>query len=509
MSSPARATPSQDSHPLQRTRRRLDVLTGVACALVVLAAVAAFLLGRPDASITEVHIADDAAVLDPTLIEEQISDLAVHRPTRVVVLTLDGEVSDNINEQTLAWARLNPDLDLLSDDGEKWKDGTLLITASVEANGEDGGPGSGQVGTYFGDDLAPGSTEAEQEIQSHGYEAFQQRDWNRGVTEIAEAAAEVMGRPFFARPLVIGIAAAVLLGLLLVNRWIVAHAVTGYSRNRRRLTDSAAEVDGLVGQTELIPDLGFGTRVKESARTTLHTYTDLLEKRDSIDATSLPSLHGLNLPLFTRMSRFDEGLDGLEADGAMLRTANVLYAREPGWESVWRSEVDDLRQDIRDAQVSKDIRERADDPELLRELEAFCSRTLDRLDAIEAAGIGGGDEELDSGLTALTDLRGEFAGYMDRVRDSAFVGMDDDKESYISGAIEEQSVSRRRAGSLTGYYDSPGYLRPMAFGIGYATGLRNHRQAQEAAKNSSSSSSTAGYGSTGGGFSGAGSSSRF
>ena len=140
MSSPARATPSQDSHPLQRTRRRLDVLTGVACALVVLAAVAAFLLGRPDASITEVHIADDAAVLDPTLIEEQISDLAVHRPTRVVVLTRDGEVSDNINEQTLAWARLNPDLDLLSDDGEKWKDGTLLITASVEANGEGGGP---------------------------------------------------------------------------------------------------------------------------------------------------------------------------------------------------------------------------------------------------------------------------------------------------------------------------------------------------------------------------------
>ena len=130
--------------------------------------------GWSDEQVTAVEVHDEAEVLDPVRVEEDIAALRTYAPVRVVVWTRDGGPSDNINAETLAWARDLPDEELLSPDGRYWADGTLVITLSVENTT---GTGSGQVGTYFGEDIAVELHERSGGSPSHGYDHFQALNW--------------------------------------------------------------------------------------------------------------------------------------------------------------------------------------------------------------------------------------------------------------------------------------------------------------------------------------------
>ncbi|GAA4283888.1 hypothetical protein GCM10022261_14190 [Brevibacterium daeguense] len=494
--------------PLAARVRTLNLITVVACLLVVALAILTAVLSRPDHQISRVDVVDEAQVLDPTLVEQEIAELRAYEPTRVLVYAKSGEAGDNLNEETLAFARDNPELDLISGDGQKWADGVFIVALSVESDGTDGGPGSGQVGTYFGEDIKIESLDAQQRIQSQGYDAFRARDWSRGVIEVTESAVSAMAKPFYASGVFLTVSTAVVVLLLLAHAGVVTGFARSYQRNRRRFGETTEGIHALMSETELIPDTGFGSRVKSTAHELLNDYTYLLDERQHIDERPLLALSAFNFPLLKKMQSFGSEVTDVSESSAMLATAVTLYSRQPGWQETWKAEIGQLRADVAEAASSQEIRHRLFDRRLGWELNDFCQRTLRRLDELEASGLTGDEAALDSGLSELTVLRRQLADLMNRVLAEATSHEPKrDAVPFIERAIRNHDDPHRRRRSLTGYYDPPHYMSPIAFSTGYGIGLQQHQQHQT--QQSSSSSSTTGYGSSGGGFSGAGSSSSF
>lgn len=489
-----------------RTARTASLLSALLIVLCVLASIVLVLLGRPTERVSAVDVHDDAGVLDAIIVEEDIAKLRTYEPVRVVVWARDGEYSDNINAETLEWARSRPDDALLSPDGRYWADGLLLLTVSVEQND---GIGSGQVGTYFGEDIKVEPTSAQKQLQSRGYDDFRDRNWETGVIAIADAAAGEMARPTWTRFGVtygLPLTAALLAGLNIIGVRIMRGR---FHEADDRFTVTTKDVHSTVSATEFILDHGFGGRVKNTAASVLRQYDHTLDTRNAVAAAALWKVNAANMVLWKSIHGITRAADDIEDSTGLVRRATELYMGEGNWEEVWADEIEETAAHLRYARDTPDIRKRADGA-AAADMEDFCNSALEQLEAVRARGIAGDGENISQCLDEIAEIRKELSrrmGMIERISAPANRSM----AGHVDKAISQEKRRRNsNARSITGFYDRTSFYSPRSFAVGYAVGAKRHRAAQQRSQQASrSGGSNTSFGSSGGGFSGSGSSSRF
>ena len=489
-----------------RRVRTASVLSGALIVLCLLTAAVLAVLGRPTEPVTAVEVRDDAEVLDSVLVGEEIAGLRTHSPVRIVVWTRAGAPDDNLNEETLDWARDRSEEDLLSPDGRYWADGTLVIALSVE---ESSGTGSGQVGTYFGEDIAVEPTSAQEELQSRGHEHFRALNWGSGVTAIAEAAAGEMARPAWTR-------FSITFGIPLVLALLAAANIAGVrSMGKRfrtandRFSITTQDVHTTVSDTEYVLDHGFGSRVRTTAGTVLRQYDRTLADRDAIAEAAVWKVNAANIRLWREIRGIRRSAEDIEDSSGLLRRATVLYLGDGDWKQVWDEEIEETADHLRTARDDGGLRRRAG-AAVAAELHDFCTTALVRLEEVRDRGAAGGGENISACLEEIAEIRGDLTRRMYEVERAA-APTNSAKARYVDRAIADDRWTRNdRSRSITGFYDRRSFYSPQSFIIGFAVGARSHRRAVEREKRvQSSGGSRTGYGSSGGGFRGSGSSSRF
>lgn len=165
------------------------VIALAAKVLVVVALVAAVPLlyfqpfGARHHPTVEIH--DDAGVLQVAPLQEQLEDLKFREEVDLAVLTLPRVgANDNFNRAVLEWARANQPDWISSTNSNYWADGLVILAVS---------PDGRWVGVYFGEDVKV-DLPIQEDIQEAGKDAFRSADWAGGIQDMADKAADVVGR---------------------------------------------------------------------------------------------------------------------------------------------------------------------------------------------------------------------------------------------------------------------------------------------------------------------------
>ncbi|MGY5763686.1 DUF5129 domain-containing protein [Brachybacterium sp. DNPG3] len=507
------------SHPASANgapapRRLLVILTSllVAAASLLIAAPAA--LAVPPT--TEVF--DTVDVLDA---EELASDLATvnfRDEVALKILTVDvtawgqDPASDlALNDAVLAYARSEQPGWI---DGDVWADGIVVLAID---------PDNRFLGTYAGDDTALGESGFE-DVQDAMREEAGHSDWQGAMVSGAEKYAALLGRPFWANPMVIFVEVIVgLAGLI----WAVGALTTGSSRRRavdRALaqhSEAEQRAGGIRESARRIPtDRAYGRFTHQDAERWLQDLQAAESRRAELPAHR-GRLWGITGSSAAAAKDYTEIVDRLESGAApLLATADLLLGTG-AWQDAWAEErrplesslegVDDLL-----ARLAADGDPTGPSAEALR---ASADEIAAQLAGVDEA-FRRGDLAAEDALAALDRLTGDLARASSAVRREAVRrdATDDVEAGVMQEAMPEGFVrdfpgsvrARRAIREPDAYLDygedwsiSP-VLRTISwYGIA-SQALATHRNPP-----STSTSSSSGYSSGSGGFSGAGSSSRF
>ncbi|WP_418908844.1 DUF5129 domain-containing protein [Glutamicibacter endophyticus] len=466
-------------------------------------------------NLVSVSIDDEALVLNDEKLRDALAEISFYEPTKVAIYTREGEYSDDINTETLSYAK-SAHPEWISADpedyGDYWADGYFIITLSVE------GPGDGQIGTYFGEDRKVGDGQM-QSIHEAGYEDFNQAWWTDGVIAVADKGAAVMNRPWYKSP-----ALWITTGVLGGGAGVTAGAVLLVRAHRRQ--SFAAELSaGSEHLTRVTMDL----EVTELSARTLPTgsrhaadlerrFADFTEKyRTSFDEQqdlqAMDKKARSSSAAVQRAKKFRETAEELDATDDAITAAAALYTRSATWEDAWRAQTAPILEDLDElGNLSSEGEEKLQSAfaalqSFGEEARAVVARTGTELKAERI--------DVDTALDRLRELRERLTARLDeyaKVQIESYAETESEREQMRDKLREARSAnnrSRTRGGGSILDVISPADLfwRVQAYNVGYSSGV----SAVESSRQSASSSSggiSHGY-SGGGSFSGSGGSSRF
>ena len=461
------------------------------------------------------------------------------RPTHLVVLSTDNLTDDNLDEATLKYARAKHP-EWIARNGYKWADGYFILAVS---------PTHRQVGTYFGEDIAP-VLSIQDSIQNAAKDDFRNGRWSQGVAAAVTEAAALMPNAE---------------GMSLENHvqwpgwkgWVATLGGIGIlargqslrrkaQRNAQKVADEWAALERRRGDVErafvALLDAGHYTTGLSARYECARAEYERVRTRIAEAQTTSP-LGMLSARASDETDLILEDLRALaDADHAIL-AAGGFFALAPGWRTVWDNEVGPVFEDLLAVDnVGVKVRNRVKNPQVhgattslfdwtnaQRELLIGLGDRLERAELTPAQAL----EELDrianecrsrladvvtTALAADTTAEGRqrYARWQSPPSEVVDASEMFYHGSYLSkGETHEYnpaSTIRLTANSAgvnlgayqantSGYfedYNSYIYVRPLYFDdyVTYDT-------------STSSSTSSADYGSSSGGFSGSGSSSSF
>lgn len=466
-----------------------------------------------------VEVVDTTDSVDDATLGEQLEQVDLRAEVELVAMTLDvtefgysTDQDDALNSSVRDHAR-SEHPELLSEDGQKFADGTVIIALD---------PHGRYLGTYAGEDvkLDDGGFSAVQDAMS---EDAQEGDWDAALLAGAEKYADLLGRPWWQHPgaLVAGFAvvagaAGTVLALLGLRRAARRRMDTSLPRfqdvlAKRAVTDSSARTlpeGSPYARAALADHEEYGTKIVEAQQ--LH---------DRLPSPSQRSWGwGLRAPQRTLARDFERTVGYLDdTDDTIIAAADLLH-RLGDWREAWERELAPLQDSV------------AGLHELTTDEDGMTAE--ERQAARELIDLGGGisvelevlTEDLeqdridpDSALERLDTLTRELSAAAVRLQEQriARVAEDEDEAEVLREAAEDLDTdeledysslrSRRHRFEHAGTSDPLWHLSPVLWYTGWHgtsnDALESHRNP------STASGSTTGY--SGGGFSGAGSSSRF
>jgi hypothetical protein len=516
------------SFPHSSARPRPALLLILLALLALLAPLAATsALAAPPAS---VEIDDQQSIIeDPDALSQRLDRVSFRDgsgPVELKVLTLDiaeqgadPRADEGMNDAVRDAARAQHPEWI---DGEKWADGLVILAID---------PDNRKVGTYAGEDvkLSDGGFEDVQEAMK---DDAADTAWADSFAAGAQKYADLLGRPWWQGPGAIIVAFLALIALVTGavaalargagSRRRVRHARERHEdvRTKRMETDQAA--------SRIPRDSAYGATILADVQ----DYRDAVEEAERT-AAELPAhpgpLWGIGRGTARRAREYETSVGVADtADDTIIGAASLL-ARSGDYRSAWQEERRPLDESL--AAVEQTIADvldpdgpDGDAPEDEHEDGAASSRAAADL-RDEAQSVSRDLEEVsqqyleggispDDALERLDELTERLSLASERLREEV-VGSraEDDEEAALMRDAEPEEFAaefptsvrgrqfaRHPQDYVSGYSLSP-VLWTGAWYTGAHTALDSHRHPDTAA------GSTSGY--TGGGFSGAGSSSSF
>ncbi|MCC9145992.1 MULTISPECIES: DUF5129 domain-containing protein [unclassified Arthrobacter] len=468
----------------------------------------AFLLGIPPAAAvtpTGVVVEDTAGVLDANTLLPAIEDIEFRDPTTVAVYTYNGSGTANLNEDVLSFARAEHP-EWLSEDGQKWADGLFIFALD---------PVGRHIGTYFGEDRKI-SLDQQEDIREEVTDLFREAQWTDGTIAATEEAAELINQPWYASDGFIG--ASVVGGVAVLAGAGVGVGVRRHrgAKNTKLLNEADAAYSSVTRDLEAtevnaqtIPsESTYGAKVLEQYRTFRTRYNAATRQNNA--AHDLPAK---DLRKRSSTAVIEDYADAaMELDGLddVIADTNSLLNKAHGWERAWDRQVAPFEADLAKLDDLLDSKEGQKDSSTAAALVAFRGRVRQDVQTW-AAELSEGSINPETALDRLRDARSELSDLLKNHSETVIAGYakNDKERDLMREALEKKGA--RRPGSREGYQPSildtafPYYAfyTVGTFNTGLETGTTEISSAR------GESSSTTGYGSTGGSFSGAGSSGSF
>jgi uncharacterized membrane protein YgcG len=452
-----------------------------------------------------VQVEDRAGVLDRSTLLPALEGIEFHEPTRVVVYTYNGRAEDNLNEEVLRFARTEHP-EWISADGQKWADGLFIFALD---------PVGRHVGTYMGEDRKV-SLEQRSDIQGAARDLLRDAQWTDGTIAGVRRAAELINQPWY-QSIAFLVAAWVTAGTagLGAAAWLIVRAVTRSASRKEieRGDQSYTNVSMDLEVTELnaatIPASSrYGSQVLEKHRTFLNRYNLASGLANRVHALSKAAL-GIrrNLKLAREYADAASELDALDD---VIADSNALLNRGSTWQTAWDRQLAPFRSDLAGLEQLLTRRHAQGDSATAAALRSFRDQSLrdiERWTADLAEERISPEKALDRLYEARTRLGGLLENHAATVIDGyAKTGREAELMRKEMAAAQEGLNHKRRSyePSILGtVYPSYQFFSVATFNSGFNTGVSSVSSAR------GGDGSTTGYGSSGGSFSGSGSSSSF
>lgn len=451
---------------------------------------------------TEITLEDTAGVIHEPQLRDEVQQIDFYEPTHVVVFTERGARTSNFNSRVLAYAREHRP-EWLSPNGQKWADGLYIFALD---------PDGRHVGTYFGEDRKV-STDLQGDIQDSTKDLLRDAQWTDAAVKGVQEGAALMNRPWYRHPALYGLAGLTAVfgaGTVLVVSWNRGQhrrqARADLQRGREAFSSVTLNLEATELHARTVPaDSRYGAMVLERYRTFHERYVELARQSDALSGVELQTLHRKEHRSAART--FADEAQALDRLDDVMAHSSTFLNRQTGWQTGWDVQTEPLRVDLQRIAAGEDSSPQGISRQARVPLESFrkeAETELDRLGAqLESASI-----TPDEALDRLSELRSRLTGLLEQQAASAASGFatSEKERSTMQTAFDEsrRASSRSHPGSILDSVHEPGHFwTVVAFSQGYSSG----RSTVETARSSASSST--GYGSSGGSFSGAGSSSRF
>lgn len=467
---------------------------GCIAVLLIIYIVLVGILGAPKQEIKSVEVADQTAEdgktgqVDPILVKKELEGYPAYKDLKVFVYAKSGSPSDNINEDTLNYMR-DKHPEFIS--GDKWADGTLILTLNIESGGDS--VGSGQVGTYFGEDVKIPKIGQQQHVQSQGYDKFKENNWSQGIINVGQSASDIMAQPKYASAPVAIFYSIIIMVFVLV--WSVVNNIArrAFNFSSTYLDENAQELNDYVRDADNVLVGQYAERIAESSHELLISYTDLLESRDKLMrlAWFLVGFHAITVHKFCKRS------DEIVGELSLLIDAMDIYEKNPGWEQAWERQIKDTESAIRDLVFGEKMSHLDSSSKLYNVVSAEMDDIRESMYA--------GTQDVDVLFMRVDKINQAISDHVEKqMKYELGHESNGKKRSMIENSIQRENRKYNRIGraSLFTYYSPIMYYSPHSYATGYSSGVTSY-------KNHTSGSSSSGYGGSGGGFSGSGSSSSF
>lgn len=473
----------------------------------------------------EVH--DEAGVLQVAAVRDSLAQLEFRKPVRLEVLTLSGvRAGDNFNMAVLEWARANEPDWISASNPNYWADGLVVLAVS---------PDGRWVGTYFGEDVKV-DLSLQQDIQGAGKGAFVKADWAGGLLNMGESAANLIGRGIPNQLLRLGIAGGAIvastswMGALLSFR---RRGRNSFAAAQRHYASVTTDWDTTEVLARTIPDdEPHGAQVLTRFDWFQRQYHDLTAAFN--DFGTPRGAAWFNLARARRAEDLQRRAGELDSMDDTIAHASALLTMSSTWADAWANEIGPLHEDLA---AFDELCDSVDEEELgvdtapdrawiraqqralatmtveLEERRRSPSAALDALDRMadrtrqRAKSLA--DRAIDADRSAHGDERRErYRSASETTSDLAYHGMWEFGSRTVryspSSTIRLNPSSAGRA-AATAAAGSSSRIAPLeGLVVGY-----NSASSYTPSSSSSFGSSGGGSSSFSGGFSGAGSSSRF
>lgn len=478
-------------------------------ALAVVVVLMVGLLGGAHAALavtpTAVVVEDRAGVLDQKTLLPAVRSTDFYQPTKVAVYTYNGTAADNLNEEVLRFARAEHP-EWISPDGQKWADGLFIFALD---------PVGRHVGTYMGEDRKV-SPQQREDIQNASKELFRDAQWTDGTIAGIRRGAELINQPWYRSTAFLVTAwAAVAAAVCGAAAWLIVRWRTRLASRKElaRGDASFANVSMDLQVTELnastIPESSrYGSTVLEKHRTFMTRYNAATELSNQVHALSSRDLS--RRPTLKLIRSYADAAAELDVLDDVIADTNALLNRGASWQSAWDRQVAPFRHDLDGLEELLSQRRGEGTSATAAALRSFRDESrsdLERWSSDLADATITPETALDRLRDARTHLAELLKNHADTVID-AYARNEKEAELMHTEMESAQAGTKARYGrsyepSILGtVYPSYYFFSVPSFNSGFSTGVSSVSSAR-------GGGATTGYGSTGGSFSGSGSSSGF
>jgi uncharacterized membrane protein YgcG len=467
------------------------------------------LLGGAQAALavtpTDVVVEDRAGVLDRITLLPAITAIEFYEPTKVAVYTYNGRAADNLNEEVLRFARAEHP-DWISPDGQKWADGLFIFALD---------PVGRHVGTYMGEDRKV-SLEQRDDIQNAAKDLLRDAQWTDGTIAGVRRGAELINQPWYRSAAfvitawVAGATAALGAGALLIVRAVTRAACRKeLERGDRSYASVSTDLDVTELNAGTIPgDSSYGSSVLEKHRTFLNRYNATTRLSNRVHSLARKALsRRSNLKLVREYADAAAELDALDD---VIADSNALLNRLSTWPTAWDRQLSPFRSDLAGLEQLLSKRHGEGDSATAAALRSFRDHSRQEIERWTAR-LADGTITPETALDRLRDARTSLSTLLKNHAETVIDGFArTEREAKLMrremiNAQDGLDHHQRRSyePSILGtVYPSYYFFSVPAFNAGLNTGVGSVSPAR-------GGGGTTGYGSSGGSFSGSGSSSSF